>query len=79
LKKDFSKESGHLQSQIKEIEVQNYDQQGEIKELRQQLEMMENNHEIELKRVTERKEYEEEKIKRLELEVTSLREKRERG
>ena len=61
LKDEFSKERGRLQSQVKEITTQNYDQQDEIKGLKQQLEMMKNNHGVELERLTEKKEYEKDK------------------
>lgn len=61
LKEDFSKEREFLQSQIKERSIQSSNQQNEIKELKQQIEMLNHNHETELERLTERKEYEKDK------------------
>ena len=61
LKDEYSKERESFQVQVNEITVQNQEQQGEIKDLKQQLETMKNNHTIELERLTEKKEFEKDK------------------
>lgn len=61
LKEDFSNDLKVLQSQLKELSIQNDQQQGEIKELNQQIETINRNHEIEVERLTERKDYEKDK------------------
>lgn len=58
LKDEFSKERECLHSQVEEIYTQAYNQQVEIKELKQQIEMTKNSHEIALERLTEKKEFE---------------------
>lgn len=58
LKEDHSKESERLQSQVKEITLQTQDQQDEIKELKQMIENLRNNHVVELEHTTEKKDFE---------------------
>ncbi|MFE8698412.1 hypothetical protein ACFYKT_19070 [Cytobacillus sp. FJAT-53684] len=61
LKDKHADEQERLHSQVVEISTQAHDQQDEIKDLNQQIEMMKNNHEIALERLTEKKEYEKDK------------------
>lgn len=61
LKEKFSEERERLHSQVSEISTQAQGQQDEIKELKQQIVAMKDNHEIALERLTERKEYEKDK------------------
>lgn len=58
LKEDHSKERDRLQSQVKEITLQTQDQQDKIKELKQNIESLKNNHVVELERITEKKDFE---------------------
>jgi hypothetical protein len=58
LKEGFSKERELLKSQVNEISTQNANQQNEIRELKQQIEMLNHNHEVELERLDEKKDYE---------------------
>jgi DNA repair exonuclease SbcCD ATPase subunit len=61
LKEQFATEKSQLLSQIKEISNQNNVHQNEIKELKQQLLLLKNNHAIELERLVEKKDYEKDK------------------
>ena len=61
LKEQFVSEKERLQSQMKEISIQNDDQQDEIKELKNQLQSLKNNHGIELERLVEKTDYEKDK------------------
>lgn len=58
LKEQFDRERERLQSQVKEISGQNTDQQDEIKDLKQQLESLQEHHAVELERLTEKMDYE---------------------
>lgn len=58
LKEQFAREQERLQSQVKEISGQNDDQQDEIKDLKQQVQSLQEHHAVELERLTEKMDYE---------------------
>lgn len=61
LKEQFAHERARLESQVKEISIQNDGQQDEIKGLKQQLQSLKDHHAMELERLTEKKDYEKDK------------------
>jgi DNA repair exonuclease SbcCD ATPase subunit len=61
LKMEHSAVVERIQSQVKEVMGQNHDQIDEIKELKQQIQAVKDNHTIEIERVNERKDFEREK------------------
>jgi chromosome segregation ATPase len=61
LKEQFAHDREQLQLQVKEISIQNGDQQDEIKELKQQVQALKDHHVIELERLTEKLSYEKDK------------------
>jgi hypothetical protein len=61
LKEQFAHDREQLQLQVKEISIQNGDQQDEIKELKQQVQALKDHPVIELERLTEKLSYEKDK------------------